>query len=72
MNLTNVMVSEDSENDLKDDDQVWHSQSFKNFIEQLIRFLKNACGQYDEAQRVGIQLSLALVNESEKVGHTWK
>ena len=47
MNPANVMVSEDSEKDLKGDDQVWHSLSSKNFIEPLIRFLKDACGQYD-------------------------
>ena len=44
MNPANVMVSEDSEKDLKGDDQVWHSLSSKNLIKPLIRFLKDACG----------------------------
>ena len=47
-------MSEDARKDLKSDDQVWHSLSSKNFIKPLVRFLKNACGQYDvKAQRVG-------------------
>ena len=64
---------EDAEKDLKADDQFWHWLSSKNFIEPPIRFLKDAYGHHDvEAQRVGSQLLLALVNKSEVVGHTWE
>ena len=47
-------MSENEGKDLKGDDQVWHLLLSKNFIKPLVRFLKNACGQYDvKAQRVG-------------------
>lgn len=58
-------VVEDVEKDLKGDDQAWHSLSSKNFVEPLIRFLKDACEQHDvKAQRVGSQLLLAFVSKS--------
>ncbi|CBI18145.3 unnamed protein product, partial [Vitis vinifera] len=60
----------DAEKDLKGDDQLWHSLSSKNFIEPLIRFLKDACGQHDvKAQRVRSQLLLELVNKIEMQKH---
>ena len=65
-------VIEDAEKDLKGDDQLWHSLSSKNFIEPLIRFLKDACGQHDvKAQRVRSQLLLELVNKIEMVGRSY-
>lgn len=58
-------VVEDVEKDLKGDNQAWHSLSPKNFVEPLIRFLKDACEKNDvKAQRVGSQLFLAFVSKS--------
>ena len=58
-------VVEDVEKNLKGDDQSWHSLSSKNFVEPLIRFLKDACEKNDvKAQRVGSRLLLAFVSKS--------
>ena len=43
----------------------YHSLSFENFVEPLVRFLKDACDRCDiKAQKTGSQLLFAFVSKN--------
>ncbi|KAL5754628.1 hypothetical protein ACOSP7_022848 [Xanthoceras sorbifolium] len=57
-------VVEDAESHLKHDNQACHSLSSRNFVEPLIRFLRDALDLHDiRAQRIGSQLLLIFVRK---------
>ncbi|KAL5821359.1 hypothetical protein ACOSQ3_023241 [Xanthoceras sorbifolium] len=57
-------VVEDAESHLKHDNQACHSLSSRNFVEPLIRFLRDALDLHDiRAQRIGSQLLLIFLRK---------
>lgn len=58
-------VVEDVQSHLQYNDQICHSLSSENFVDPLVRFLRDALDQHDvRAQRAGSQLLLAFVRKS--------
>ncbi|XP_021605338.1 U-box domain-containing protein 5 isoform X2 [Manihot esculenta] len=56
---------EDVKNHLQSNLQSYQSMSSENFVDPLIQFLKDACGQCDaRAQRAGCQLLLVFVSKN--------
>ncbi|KAK4840478.1 hypothetical protein QYF36_009784 [Acer negundo] len=60
-------VVEDAESHLKHDNQACHSLLSRNFVEPLIRFLRDALDLHDiRAQRIGSQLLLTFVRKNRR------
>ncbi|KAK3224135.1 hypothetical protein Dsin_011160 [Dipteronia sinensis] len=60
-------VVEDAESHLKHDNQACHSLSSRNFVEPLIRFLRDALDSNDiRAQSIGSQLLLTFVKKNRR------